>query len=196
MGVLVYLLGSKAKEYSPHSWRVWIATAARMAKAPVPIMQALGRWLNPESLRIYARMSVVEYTTWIDKIMQFKTVDASRTTSLPVCDAGPVLGAWNNWLDKPVPKTKRGQHDAFDEAAQHHQDDSTVLAPKTRLRVFWTGLQKWYHATVISSRSASDENGATYRATKVLYDAADGWCTKHELTYTHCLEDIDWALAP
>ena len=60
-----------------------------------PSIQALGRWLNPESLRIYARMNVLEYTHWIDKIMSFKTVDASRTTSLPVCDEGPIQLAVN-----------------------------------------------------------------------------------------------------
>jgi len=69
-----------------------------------------------------------------------------------------------------------------------------VLAPKTRIRVYWTELRKWYNATVTSTRNARDENNNPYKLTRVLYDAADGWCTKEELTYTHCLEDIDWAL--
>ena len=55
-------------------------------------------------------------------------------------------------------------------------------------------MRKWYNATVTSTRNARDENGDAYKLTRVLYDAADGWCTKQELTYTHCLEDIDWAL--
>lgn len=38
----------------------------------------------PESIRIYARMGVVEYTQWVDKIMSVRHVDAARTVSLPV----------------------------------------------------------------------------------------------------------------
>ena len=37
-------------------------------------------------------------------------------------------------------------------------------------------------------------DGETYRATRVVYDASDGWTRKDELTYVHCLEDITWSL--
>ena len=46
---------TRAKLLSPHSWRVWLATALRSAGASDATIQALGRWLNPESIKIYAR---------------------------------------------------------------------------------------------------------------------------------------------
>ena len=142
-------------------------------------------------------MTVNEYTYWIDKIMGFQTVDAARTTSLPLCDEGPVLAAWEEALSRAPKRTnRRNITDAFDEAAAKDAEHgaSVALAPQTRIRVFWTGLRKWYTATVTSSRQSQDENGAKYRITRVLYDAADGWSTKRELAYSHCLEDEDWAL--
>ena len=45
-------------------------------------------------------MSVVEYTHWIDKMMGFTTVDATRTTNLPMCDEGPALGAMQDLLER------------------------------------------------------------------------------------------------
>jgi hypothetical protein len=143
-------------------------------------------------------MSVQEYVGWIDKIMNFRTVDATRTTSLPLCDVEPVLAAWDDMLNSTPRRTKarsKGGHDAFDVAASQHTEAPTVLAKGTRIRVYWTGLQKWYHATVQSTKTAKDENNEKYRVTRVLYDAADGWNTTADLTYTHCLEDIDWTLA-
>ena len=89
--------------------------------------------------------------------------------------------------------TNKEGHDAFDAEANAHHDPPVVLAKGDKIRVYWTDLHKWYVATVQSSKTARDENNATYRLTKVLYDAADGWSTTAELTYSHCLEDIDWA---
>ena len=39
----------RAKLLSPHSWRVWLASALRMCDATDARIQAMGRWLNPES---------------------------------------------------------------------------------------------------------------------------------------------------
>ena len=47
MGALEATLGSaRAKLYSPHSWRVWIASSLRMCNASDARIQAMGRWLN------------------------------------------------------------------------------------------------------------------------------------------------------
>ena len=55
MAALTLVLGpERAALFSPHSWRVWLASALRMIKAPDPLIQALGRWMNPESIKIYA----------------------------------------------------------------------------------------------------------------------------------------------
>lgn len=38
----------RARAYTPHSWRVWLAYILRMAGASDAQMQAFGRWLNPQ----------------------------------------------------------------------------------------------------------------------------------------------------
>ena len=84
MAALTLVLGpERAALFSPHSWRVWLASALRMAGAPDPLIQALGRWMNPESIKIYARLGTEEYKHWIDKMMTVTHIDAARTTNLP-----------------------------------------------------------------------------------------------------------------
>ena len=57
-GVLTVIVGAtRAKMLSPHSWRVWIATSLRMCGASDARIQAMGRWLNPDSVKIYAHRS-------------------------------------------------------------------------------------------------------------------------------------------
>ncbi|KAL3910367.1 MAG: hypothetical protein SGPRY_009082 [Prymnesium sp.] len=51
------------------------------------MIQAFGRWLNPESIKVYARLSVDEYSRWMDKIKVIRSIDAARTTTLPIIDA-------------------------------------------------------------------------------------------------------------
>ena len=142
-------------------------------------------------------MSVEEYTQWVDKIMSFNTVDAARTTSLPLSDEGPVLASWDDILNKPIKgrhKSTKSKGDLFDEMAEACQEDAVELPKGAKVRVYWTELKRWYKATVTSSKMVADENGQRYRATHVTYDAADGWRKKADLSYTHCLEDIDWAM--
>ena len=98
MAALTLVLGpERAALFSPHSWRVWLASALRMAGAPDPLIQALGRWMNPESIKIYARLGTEEYKHWIDKMMTVTHIDATRTTNLPPLDQADVLRLW--WED-------------------------------------------------------------------------------------------------
>ncbi|KAL3908233.1 MAG: hypothetical protein SGPRY_009881 [Prymnesium sp.] len=78
----------EAKLYSPHSWRVGMASALKVARATDAQIQAFGRWMSPDSIKIYARFSVLEYTKWMDRIIRvYYNIDALRTTSFPVMDA-------------------------------------------------------------------------------------------------------------
>ena len=74
-------------------------------------IQAFGRWLNPDSLKIYVRMSKQEYAYWIDKMMAIKRIDTARTTSLPVMDAADAIAMWGNQLrvDSPLQHWDEGQ---------------------------------------------------------------------------------------
>ena len=78
--MLTDALGAKrAKLYSAHSWRVWLASALRMCDASDPLIMAFGRWLNPESVKIYARLTTEEYAHWMNEIMKVSSIDAART---------------------------------------------------------------------------------------------------------------------
>ena len=86
---------------SPHSWRVWLATSLRMCGASDARIQAMGRWLNPESIKIYARMTKEEYAEWVDKILTVRRIDTARTTNLPIMDAAEAFAQWGVNLDAP-----------------------------------------------------------------------------------------------
>ena len=57
-----------------------------MCNATDARIQAMGRWLNPDSIKIYARMTKQEYAGWVDKLMRVKRIDTASKTSLPVMD--------------------------------------------------------------------------------------------------------------
>lgn len=54
---------ARAKAYSPHSWRGWLASSLASSGASTAQIQALGRWMTPNSIRIYARMTTIDYTS-------------------------------------------------------------------------------------------------------------------------------------
>ena len=54
--------------------------------------------LNPESIKIYARMTEQEYASWVDKLMKVKRIDTARTTSLPVMDMADAIAMWGDQL--------------------------------------------------------------------------------------------------
>lgn len=134
--VLEQVVGrERARLYSPHSWRVWLASALRVLGAPDALIQAFGRWMNPESLKIYSRMTSTEYTTWMDKVMSVKSLDATRVTNLPIMDTIDMVREWQqhhamalfdadaSTKARPPPGT-----------APHTLATFTVLDPATPLR--------------------------------------------------------------
>lgn len=190
---LVLVLGVvRAAAFSPHSWRVWLATAARKGGASDAMIQALGRWLNPESVKLYARLTAGEYAKWVDKIMSYDHVDATRTTNLPVMDAADVMQAWPALLKEPATqgKRKRTERDAFDEdVAERHDDVLPPLDKGTRVDIFWTEERQWYTATVTSWCWEDGDDGHKQRATRMVYDAVAGY---HAEPHWHCLDDVTW----
>lgn len=52
------------------------------------------RWLNPESIKIYARASVVEKIHWVDEIAKVKAINAARTTTIDNLAATNTMAAW------------------------------------------------------------------------------------------------------
>ena len=200
MAVLVAVLGeARAKLLSPHSWRVWLASSLRMCGASDARIQAFGRWLNPESIKIYARISKPEYAQWIDKLMAVRRIDTARTTSLPVMDAADAIAMWGKQLSvHDVDKIERWHEDEGRQAVEHATPPApSVLKPGDRLEIYWTELQQWYSCTFTSSRVEDADGGGKQRSSRVVYDAVGLWanCPPKALTYWHCLDDEQWRFA-
>ena len=194
MEVLAQVVGvNRAKLLSPHSWRVWLASSLRMCNASDARIQAFGRWLNPDSLRIYARISKQEYAEWIDKLMAVRRIDTARTTSLPIMDAADAIAVWGDqlkvegsamldtWTDQPT--------------TQQDPPPPPPLKPGDRVSVYWTDLDEWYHGTYTSSKVETADGGGKQRASRIVYDATGPWaqCSAKQLTYYHCLDDETWS---
>ena len=196
MAALTAVLGpERAKLFSPHSWRVWLASALRMVDAPDPLIQALGRWLNPESIKIYARLGVQEYGHWVDKLMTVRHIDATRTTNLPAMEQADVLRPW--WEHLGGAEEQRGGRypisDTFDAAATSAAaSPSPPLSRGQRISVFWTEMDAWYDGTVTSSRVERADDGSSQRATHINYDPTGPWRTAQQLSHWHCLDDENW----
>ena len=178
MATLVAVLWcERAALFSPHSWRVWLASALRIKGASDPLIMAFGRWMNPESVKVYARLGVDEYCTWMDKIMTVRHIDATRTTNLPVMEAADALEGWHEQLDGPMERNEPAE-------------PSPPVQNGTRISVYWTEMEEWYHGAVTSSRIETGDDGQPQRATRIVYDATGPW--KRQRAYWHCLDDETW----
>jgi hypothetical protein len=195
MAVLTAVLGkTRAQLLSPHSWRVWLASSLRMCGASDARIQAMGRWLNPESIKIYARMSKREYATWVDKLMAVRRIDTARTTSLPVMDAADAIALWGDQLNIQDTERLERWHDGA--VTERSQAPPAPLRPGTRIKVYWTELRQWFAGTYTSSKVEDSDDGGQQRASRIVYDATGPWrdCQTSELTYYHCLDDEMWTL--
>jgi hypothetical protein len=56
-----------ACKYSFHSSRVGFSCALLAAGCPPATIRALARWNSAESLKIYARLNLADYVSWISK---------------------------------------------------------------------------------------------------------------------------------
>ena len=191
-GVLELTVGTqRAKMLSPHSWRVWLASSLRMCGASDARIQAMGRWLNPESIKIYARITKDEYASWVDKLMGVKHIDTARTTNLPIMDVADAMAAHAAELNVTSSKSL----DTWTEQPQPSQASPAPLKVGDRISVYWTDMSEWFNGTYRCSRVEAADDGGSQRSSCILYDAQGPWatCTKSQLTYWHCLDDEQWA---
>ena len=146
--------------------------------------------MNPESIKIYARMSKDEYAEWVDKLMRVKRIDTARTTSLPIMDAADAIALWRDQLsldrDQQLP--------AWEEPKTTQAAPPPPLKAGARVSVYWTELAEWYVGTYTSSRVEDADGGGKQRASRIVYDATGAWaaCKQADLTYWHCLDDEQW----
>jgi hypothetical protein len=176
-GLIAAAVGTAAAElYSCASWRVFVATGLRMLDAPKRVSMTFGRWLNPASLRIYARMTTTEYTSWVDRLLSVRHIDAARTTNLGLFDESSFMQGWE---------------EGFRQREEQGADALALPAVGARLHVLWidspagSGLDEWYVGTVTSYRG-SDAH--------VAYDAVGPWKKASDLSYWHDLSTETWEL--
>ena len=150
----------------------------------------MGRWLNPDSIKIYARMDKNEYATWVDKLMAVKRIDTARTTSLPIMDAADAIAAWGAELSVE----KAGTTVEWTDVASPCEVSPAPLARNQRLSVYWTDMDKWFSGTYTTNRIEDADGGGKQRSCCIVYDAVGPWatCSRAQLTYWHCLDDERW----
>jgi len=74
-----------ASKYSLHSFRIGLACALLKAGRPLPLIQALLRWMSPESLVPYARLDPLEYGRHLIQATSIE-VEGVTTLNLPRLD--------------------------------------------------------------------------------------------------------------
>ena len=143
--------------------------------------------MNPESIKIYARLGTEEYKHWIDKMMTVTHIDAARTTNLPPLDQADVLRLWWEDAGGATARQPRTHDDRIERSAP-----GDALAAGSRVSVFWTDMDEWFTGTVSRTRIEPADDGGSQRATQIIYDAVGNWTTARQLTYWHCLDDENW----
>ena len=85
--MLVHCFGQgAAAKYSWHSMRVGLATALKAANAPDDVIQMICRWMNPESLRAYARHGQSLHVNCVDQA-EHALIDTIQSANVPrVCN--------------------------------------------------------------------------------------------------------------
>ena len=153
-------------------------------------IQAMGRWLNPDSVKLYARTTKLEYATWVDRILSVRRIDTARTTSLPIMDAADAFAQWGDQLKVVGANTL----ERWDTPGTDSSVMPSPLKRGERLYVYWTDDNEWYPGTFVTSRIEDADGGGRQRSSCILYDAVGAWasCTKAQLTYWHCLDDKLW----
>ena len=71
-----------AGTHSWHSLRSGLACALKAAGCPPEEIQLICRWVNPDSLRAYARIGSSQFISWVDKAEK-ALVDSIQTANLP-----------------------------------------------------------------------------------------------------------------
>ena len=85
--MLVHCFGQgAAAKYSWHSMRVGLATALKAANVPDDVIQMICRWMNPESLRAYARHGQSLHVNCVDQA-EHALIDTIQSANVPrVCN--------------------------------------------------------------------------------------------------------------
>ena len=121
--VLLFLFGAGAADtHSWHSLRSGLASALKAAGCSSDDIQLICRWLNPESLRAYARLGMSSFISWVNQAEK-SVVDAVQSGNIARY-AAHIFTAMD------------GADNVCDEEAKRHHD----AAPKASLCEGFAGL--------------------------------------------------------
>ena len=117
--MLTLLFGTRvASCYSWHSLRIGLATALKAANVDDAVIQMICRWMNPESLRAYARHGQSLHINCVDAAEK-AIIDTVQTANVPKVCNSEGAAAINLEFGKPISVRAQAVLDAADEAATH-----------------------------------------------------------------------------
>ena len=114
--MLTHLYGERAAScYSFHSLRIGLATALKAAKVDDEVIQMICRWMNPESLRAYARHGQSLHINCVDKAEQ-AIIDTIQSSNVPKTCNTEGAAAINLAFGGDISARARAVLDAADDA--------------------------------------------------------------------------------
>ena len=121
-----------ASVHSWHSMRSGLATALRAAGCPDEIIMLLCRWMNPDSLRAYARVGPSGFISWLSAAEK-AVVDARQTSNLMRLDnaAGMIAihGEFGHRVGPRAQAVLDAQDGANPDAHAHTQETPAAAQP-------------------------------------------------------------------
>ena len=172
---LLHCFGSgAASTHSWHSLRSGLASALKAAGCPPDEIQLMCRWLNPESLRAYARLGTSRYIGWVEAAEK-AVVDSVQTANLPKYDLCEGFAGLQIEFGRTLGPRAQAILDAADEAATAEAAPIQPRAPPPDLRALTAdncvGRRVLVAATTWPQYCCDENDGRGWTARVVKYSA-------------------------
>ena len=99
-------------------------------------------------------------------------------------DTRDIMAPWEQLLSPANEKSFRAADTATDKPTAPN------IRPQQRIAVYWTENDVWWNGTYTSSRCEQTDDGRTQWASRIVYDACDGW--PKPTVYYHNLAEEMW----
>ena len=119
--------------HSWHSLRSGLACALKAANCPPDEIQLICRWLNPASLRAYARLGTSTFVTWVDAAEK-AVGDSVQTSNLPKYNLCEGFAAMHLEFGRPLGVRAQAIIDAADDANATAAEQPPPAAPQADTR--------------------------------------------------------------
>ena len=172
---LLYCFGpAAAGTHSWHSLRSGLASALKAAGCPPDEIQLMCRWLNPESLRAYARLGTSRYISWVEAAEK-AVVDAVQTANLPKYDLCEGFAGLQIEYGRALGPRAQAVLDAADDAAVADATPTRQLTPPPDLTPLTAencvGRRVLVPAATWPQYRCDEHQGQGWSATVIRYNA-------------------------